>query len=102
MPSFGMASSAHQRPFCRSRSTRARWRRSFATSSGTLGQAPAKDRGLGPAPNETMVHMRRVMWTAVVIIVTGLIASGAQDSGKTADPDRLYADREHLQSAMDA
>jgi|SRR5688572_14398844 len=46
--------------------------------------------------------MRRFMWTAVVIIVTGLSASGAQDAGNTPDPDRLYEDREHLQSAMDA
>src|SRR5688572_14049493 len=46
--------------------------------------------------------MRRFMWTAVVIIVTGLSASGAQDAGNTPDPDRLYEDREHLRSAMDA
>jgi tetratricopeptide (TPR) repeat protein len=49
-----------------------------------------------------MVHMRRLLWTAVVIVVTSLTAGAAQDGGKTADPDRLYADREHLQSAMDA
>lgn len=46
--------------------------------------------------------MRRFMWTAAVIVVTGVIASGAQDAAKATDPDRLYADREHLQSAMDA
>jgi tetratricopeptide (TPR) repeat protein len=42
------------------------------------------------------------MWTAVVIVVTSLTTAGAQDGGKTTDPDRLYADREHLQSALDA
>ena len=46
--------------------------------------------------------MRRLMWTAVVIVVTSLTTAGAQDGGKTTDPDRLYADREHLQSALDA
>jgi tetratricopeptide (TPR) repeat protein len=42
------------------------------------------------------------MWTAVVIVVTALTAAAAQDGGKTTDPDRLYADREHLQSALEA
>jgi hypothetical protein len=44
--------------------------------------------------------MRRLLGTAAVIVATSLTAA-AQD-GTTKDPDRLYADREHLQSAMNA
>jgi hypothetical protein len=42
------------------------------------------------------------MWTALVLVATGLTASGAQDATKSADPDGLYADRERLQSALDS
>jgi tetratricopeptide (TPR) repeat protein len=42
------------------------------------------------------------MWIALLFAMNGLIASGAQDAAKAADPDRLYADRDHLQSALDA
>ena len=49
-----------------------------------------------------MVHMQRLMCAAVVIVATSLTAAAAQDGATTTDPDRLYADREHLQSAMDA
>ena len=41
------------------------------------------------------------MWTALLVAAT-LVAASAQDGAKPADPDRLYADREHLQSALDA
>jgi tetratricopeptide (TPR) repeat protein len=43
--------------------------------------------------------MGRFVWTAV-FLVSGLIVGGAQDVAK--DPDRLYADRERVQSALDA
>jgi tetratricopeptide (TPR) repeat protein len=44
--------------------------------------------------------MGRLMWISLVLVASGLILSGAQDAAK--DPDRLYADREHLQSVLDA
>jgi tetratricopeptide (TPR) repeat protein len=46
--------------------------------------------------------MRQLMWATLIVVFTGLAASSAQDGPKTADPDRLYADRENLKSAMDA
>ena len=42
------------------------------------------------------------MWASFLLLASCLITSSAQETTKTADPDRLYADREHLQSAMDA
>jgi len=52
--------------------------------------------------------MGRLLWTlrlrsgqaALVLVASGLIVSGAQDA--TQDPDRLYANREQLQSALNA
>ena len=46
--------------------------------------------------------MGRFIWTAFIVIASSLVAFGAQDGAKPTDPDRLYADREHLQSAIDA
>jgi hypothetical protein len=45
---------------------------------------------------------RRLMWIAVFVLAGSVIAVAAQDTAKPADPDRLYADREHLQSALEA
>ena len=42
------------------------------------------------------------MWIALLLVAHGLVASGAQDVPKAADPDRLYAERERGQNAMDA
>jgi tetratricopeptide (TPR) repeat protein len=41
------------------------------------------------------------MWVTYVL-VGSLVALGAQETATPTDPDRLYADREHLQSALDA
>jgi tetratricopeptide (TPR) repeat protein len=40
------------------------------------------------------------MWITLVLVASGLVALGAQNAAK--DPDRLYADREHMESALDA
>ncbi len=42
------------------------------------------------------------MWITWVLVASSLVAPGAQEAAKTTDPDRLYGDREHLQSALDA
>jgi tetratricopeptide (TPR) repeat protein len=46
--------------------------------------------------------MRRLMWTSFFLAAAGLITLAAQDAPKTADPDRLYSEREQLQNARDA
>jgi tetratricopeptide (TPR) repeat protein len=46
--------------------------------------------------------MQRLMWVALALVTTGAISSAAQEAASATDPDRLYADREHLQSALDA
>lgn len=45
--------------------------------------------------------MRQVTWIAILIVITGLLGSAAQDAA-TADPDRLYQNREQLKSAIAA
>jgi hypothetical protein len=39
---------------------------------------------------------------ALVIVASSLVALGAQEATTSTAPDRLYAEREHLQSALDA
>ena len=45
--------------------------------------------------------MRPLAWAVILCAAAGLVSvRAAQDAAK--DPDRLYADREHVQSALEA
>ena len=46
--------------------------------------------------------MRCLAWTVLWLTTAGFVPSGLIAQEATKDPDRLYADREHLQSALDA
>ena len=46
--------------------------------------------------------MERLAWVVLLWAAVGLVSTGARAQDAAKDPDRLYADREHVQSAIEA